>query len=197
MAANPDFSCSSNASRISFSSLEELEAPMLPPRVVCSSKDACFLCNVFISMHRKMHTPRCHGRLYPGWRLPFSPKLTETERRFNNMLGTHVRSSLTTLIARRKKTIYPDPNESTLLTLPLSTSTLRSLGLLEAVIREEEEPDHSDREDVPIISSKSILLIKSSEITIGISPLTHIGDIFIKTSNDIISQTTLSTIPSY
>jgi hypothetical protein len=44
----------------------ELNASRLPPRVVCSSKDACFLCNAFVLMHGKMHTSRCHGRLYPG-----------------------------------------------------------------------------------------------------------------------------------
>ena len=38
----------------------ELEASKLPPRVVCSTKDACFLCNAFIRMYGKIHTPRCH-----------------------------------------------------------------------------------------------------------------------------------------
>jgi hypothetical protein len=43
----------------------------LAPRVICSSKDACYLCNLAIYLYRgKTHTPRSHGRLYPGWRLP-------------------------------------------------------------------------------------------------------------------------------
>lgn len=110
----------------------ELEAFKLPPRVFCSTKDACFLCNAFIRMYGKIHTPRCHGRLYPGWRLPFSPRLKEIEQRFNRELANHIRNSLTTLLSRRKKTVYPDPPESTLLTLPVSASTLRSLALPEA-----------------------------------------------------------------
>jgi hypothetical protein len=83
-------------------------------------------------MYGKIHTPRCHGRLYPGWRLPFSPRLKEIEQRFNRELANHIRNSLTTLLSRRKKTVYPDPPESTLLTLPVSASTLRSLALPEA-----------------------------------------------------------------
>jgi hypothetical protein len=58
----------------------ELKASELPPRVICSSKDACFLCNALIFTHGNMHTPRSHGRLYPGWRLPFFPKLNEIEQ---------------------------------------------------------------------------------------------------------------------
>lgn len=42
----------------------------LPPRVLVSSKDACYLCNAFISIHGRMHVPGIHGRLYNRWRLP-------------------------------------------------------------------------------------------------------------------------------
>ncbi|KAH8656125.1 hypothetical protein BGZ60DRAFT_546315 [Tricladium varicosporioides] len=105
----------------------ELKASKLPPRVVCSTKDACFLCNLFIRMHGKIHTPRCHGKLYPGWRLPSSPRLKESEQKFNRELAGCIRKSLTTLFSRQQKTFYADPNESTLLTLPMSASTLSSL----------------------------------------------------------------------
>ena len=54
--------------------LEE-HASKLTPRVISSSKDACFLCNAFILIHGKMHVPRSHGRLYPGWRFPLILKL--------------------------------------------------------------------------------------------------------------------------
>jgi hypothetical protein len=115
----------------------ELNASRLPPRVVCSSKDACFLCNVFILMHGKMHTPRYRGRLYPGWRLPSMPDLNDLDLRLNSALEDLIKDSLKILLSRQKKTIYPDPNESTLLTLPLSTSTLRTSALAEATEREE------------------------------------------------------------
>jgi hypothetical protein len=137
----------------------ELRGSELPPRVVCSSKDACFLCNTFILMHGKMHTPRYHGRLYPGWRLPSFSELSDVEQRFNQALENHVRNSLRTLLSRQQKTVYPDPMESTLLTLPTSVSTLRSLTLSDAVTGEKREimqpppPDDTGTENNPLISS--------------------------------------------
>ncbi|KAL4744487.1 hypothetical protein BDW72DRAFT_212587 [Aspergillus terricola var. indicus] len=74
----------------------ELKMPRFKPRVICSSKDACFLCRSFIHMHGKLHIPRSHGRLYPCWRLPLLP------------------------------TLYPFPIESTLLTLAISETTRHS-----------------------------------------------------------------------
>ncbi|KAF1912148.1 hypothetical protein BDU57DRAFT_459713 [Ampelomyces quisqualis] len=104
----------------------ELQASKLPPRVVCSSKDACYLCNTFLKMHSKMHTPRHHGRLYPGWRLPQVPNLAHLDMRLNAVLERRIEHSLKLLRSTQTSTIYPDPNESTLLTLPPSTSTLRT-----------------------------------------------------------------------
>jgi OTT_1508-like deaminase len=106
----------------------ELRDSELPSRVVCSSKDACFLCNAFMLVHGKMHTPRCHGRLYPGWRLPQFPKPHDIEHRFNQVLENHARNSLATLLSRKQKTVYLDPMESTLLMLPMSASTLCNLA---------------------------------------------------------------------
>ncbi|KAH8723033.1 hypothetical protein GQ44DRAFT_657616 [Phaeosphaeriaceae sp. PMI808] len=107
----------------------ELNSCKLPPRIITSSKDACFLCNNFILMHGKTHVSRTHGRLYPGWRLPNIPNLVQLEQRFNVTLATQIKASITTLISRGQKTVYPDPNESTLLTLPHSASTLSSLPI--------------------------------------------------------------------
>ncbi|KAM4066307.1 deaminase domain-containing protein [Hirsutella rhossiliensis] len=69
----------------------ETIGPQPLPRVICSSKDACFLCNAFIAMHGKFHTPRHHGRLYPGWRLPHFPQPSDLERRFIQMLDNHAK----------------------------------------------------------------------------------------------------------
>ncbi|EME89671.1 uncharacterized protein MYCFIDRAFT_127117, partial [Pseudocercospora fijiensis CIRAD86] len=101
----------------------ELESFLPPPRVICSSKDACFLCNTFIVMHGKFHTPRCHGKLYPGWRLP-NTDIGRERQHFNDRLQQQIEDSLALLISRRAKTVFLDPNESTLLTLPRSKSTL-------------------------------------------------------------------------
>lgn len=104
----------------------EIYPSSLPPRIIASSKDACFLCNAFILMHGKMHTARTHGRLYPGWRLPSIPTYLSLEQRFNELLASQIHTSLSALLSRGRKTIYPCPNESTLLDLPYSTSTLHS-----------------------------------------------------------------------
>jgi hypothetical protein len=86
--------------------------------------------------HRKIHMPRHHDRLYPGWRLPLSSALKATEQRFKAVLEEQVRSSLHALVSKRQKTIYPDPNESTLLTLAASTSTLQNSVLSRIIERE-------------------------------------------------------------
>ncbi|KAK8171300.1 hypothetical protein BKA80DRAFT_260031 [Phyllosticta citrichinensis] len=46
-----------------------------PPRVVCSSKYACYLCDLFIKTHKGLHTPGSHGRCYSNWRLPMPEEL--------------------------------------------------------------------------------------------------------------------------
>lgn len=121
----------------------ELNPSRLPPRVICSSKDACFLCNAFILMLGKMHMPRYHGRLYPGWRLPSMSNLNDLDLKLNLVLENQIKDSLKILLSRQKKTVYPDPNESTLLTLPLSTSTLHTSALVEATKREEASANNS------------------------------------------------------
>jgi hypothetical protein len=104
----------------------ELNPSKSPPRIIASSKDACFLCNAFIMMHGKTSTAGTHGRLYPGWKLPSIPHLIGLEQRFNAMLAGQIRISIETMLWKNKKTVHPDPNESTLLTLPRSSSTLQS-----------------------------------------------------------------------
>ncbi|OTA97629.1 hypothetical protein M434DRAFT_65415, partial [Hypoxylon sp. CO27-5] len=96
------------------------------PRVVCSSKDACWLCNEFILLYEKVHMPKSHGKLHPGWRLPAlrTPGFDDLAKRYNQRLQSRLSDSLKTLSKRKKRTNYPDPNESTLLTLYLSDSTL-------------------------------------------------------------------------
>lgn len=104
----------------------ELNPSQPPPRIIASSKDACYLCNAFISMHGKMHTSRTHGRLYPGWRLPIVPNLVQLGQRFDEVLAAQIRASVATLVSRGRKTVHPDPNESTLLSLVHSDSTMPS-----------------------------------------------------------------------
>jgi hypothetical protein len=116
----------------------ELNPSKYPPRVIASSKDACFLCNAFIAMHRKIHMSRTHGRLYPGWRLPTVPNLVSLEKRFNAAMGMEIKASIATLHQRGGRTVYPPPNESTLSTLPHSSSTLPSTIMPRQIVEEEE-----------------------------------------------------------
>lgn len=104
----------------------ELRSPKLLPRVICSSKDACFLCNLLIRVYGKIHIPRSHGRLYPGWRLPRVPQLGELERRFCQSLEENFRESCTALLSTGRRTLYPCPNESTFFTLATSGTTVRN-----------------------------------------------------------------------
>jgi hypothetical protein len=114
--------------------------PAFPPRVVCSSKDACYLCNAFIAAHQKWHTPRTHGKLYPGWRLPKLAAMTSVEDQFNQLLETQVKQSLRLLMHRRERTQYVDPAESTIMTLVPSCSTLRESARAMSSAEAERQP---------------------------------------------------------
>ena len=48
----------------------EIHREALRPRVIASSKSACYLCNLFFDLHGDFHSPRTHGRLYDKWILP-------------------------------------------------------------------------------------------------------------------------------
>lgn len=100
---------------------------VLPPRVICSSKDACYLCNLCIGIcQRKTHTARSHGRVYRGWRLPLqNQQLAAT---FNQALESKIKESLNILLQKRERMSYPQPMESTLGTLPPSNTTLSGLS---------------------------------------------------------------------
>lgn len=134
-----------------------------PPRVVCSSKDACFLCNAFINMHGKMYTPRSHGKLYAGWRLPSLSRSSDRERMFTSLLENLARESVKKLFSTNKRTLNPDPNESTVTTLVISSSAASTLNSesstqssTSSLQAEETEPDPVDTVDVITPHTKAI-----------------------------------------
>ncbi|KAF2175390.1 hypothetical protein K469DRAFT_683991 [Zopfia rhizophila CBS 207.26] len=49
---------------------EGLPSETLTPRIICSNKQACFLCNLFFKIHERFLIPNSHGRLYEKWALP-------------------------------------------------------------------------------------------------------------------------------
>ncbi|KAL2270185.1 hypothetical protein VTJ83DRAFT_2369 [Remersonia thermophila] len=74
----------------------ELRPAAVPPRVICSGKNACYLCNLFVRLHGggAYHLPGTHGNLYPGWRLPRHPSLQRTCAQLNRALEARVREAL-------------------------------------------------------------------------------------------------------
>ncbi|KAH7395524.1 hypothetical protein BKA64DRAFT_61062 [Cadophora sp. MPI-SDFR-AT-0126] len=88
----------------------------LPPRIICSSKKACFLCNLFIELHGKYIVPSTHGKLYEKWTLPAS--LTTLTGDQNIAMQSAVRSFDTNLNERLQREIlvaekrFPAPCES-------------------------------------------------------------------------------------
>jgi len=96
----------------------ELNSERRRPRTVCSSKSACYLCDLFFKLHGQYYVPRTHGRLYHKWTLPdWHILLPETRRRdfdvllrnFSDILKVKVRVALD-----RGPVRVNHPNESTL-----------------------------------------------------------------------------------
>lgn len=142
-----------------------------PPRVVCSSKDACYLCNTFITMHKAFHTPGCHGRLYPGWRLP-STHLDQTKK-FNQVLETRLRESLEILFQRKEKTGYPPPNESSLWTMHLSNTTLASTAPTVPILDHQDDlpPTLEGSTAASLTSDSAVSFSVTGDIIRGVSPV--------------------------
>lgn len=59
------------------------------PRVICSSKNACFLCNAFLHIHNQFYTPMTHGKLYTSWTLPNLSALSLTRGRIKELGGLY------------------------------------------------------------------------------------------------------------
>jgi len=105
----------------------EIHPRILRPRVICSSKSACYLCNLFIQIHNQFFMHRTHGRLYDKWILPDWLDAIPTDRR--QKLG-HVVNQLNTIIEDKIRTVftgtqkpYLHPNKSVLVGPALWPST--------------------------------------------------------------------------
>ncbi|KXH65859.1 hypothetical protein CSAL01_02908 [Colletotrichum salicis] len=96
----------------------------LPPRVIRSSKDACYLCNAFIEAEKTFYTSRCHGRLYPSWKLPLVGSRLDLAQRFNELLKGRIRSAYGDMANFKANCPKAIPPESTLSTLNWSISTV-------------------------------------------------------------------------
>lgn len=48
----------------------EQQSTALPPRIISSSKAACYLCKLFFEVHGRFAIPSSHGHLYDSWKWP-------------------------------------------------------------------------------------------------------------------------------
>lgn len=110
----------------------EVPAPgVVLPRVIASSKDACYLCHAFINLHGKYSVPQSHGKLYTGWRVPAMRHLKEAECKLNDFLEQEIQTNVRKFAGMAKKPPVTLPNESTLFPLSISSSTLSRLSCLD------------------------------------------------------------------
>ncbi|KAK4105892.1 hypothetical protein N658DRAFT_136998 [Parathielavia hyrcaniae] len=90
----------------------ELHPPASKPRIICSSKDACYLCNLFITLHGTFYVHKTHGNLYPGWRLLPIPALDRIQVRLNKALETRTREVVGELMTSNSPRLMLSLNEN-------------------------------------------------------------------------------------
>lgn len=113
---------------------EGADPAVLRPRVIASSKDACYLCHTLISLHGQYHIPKTHGRLYRAWRLPTIRTFNPLQQRLNAFLEQQVRATVGRLLEMEGLPRVTYPNESTLFPLTVSASLLSSMRNLSMVL---------------------------------------------------------------
>ena len=103
------------------------------PRAIGASKEACFLCDAFISAHGYFYLSKAHRQLFHKWTVPDrSDYTTATLKRFRSALKIVNEAVLKELeVARRKRVFRPFPLQSSInlhkLILPApSVTTIRS-----------------------------------------------------------------------
>ncbi|KAI4245032.1 MAG: hypothetical protein LQ352_006639 [Teloschistes flavicans] len=82
------------------------------PRVLGVSKSACFLCDLFISLHGHFFFSKTHGRLYDTWTVPDLVEYLPDQRQEYRRIIRAIDRACTGLVARRSKLIRPYPAES-------------------------------------------------------------------------------------
>lgn len=92
----------------------EFHAPLnLIPRVICSTKSACYLCNLFFSLHGRFYMPSTHGRVYEKWTLPNQVQAMR-DSHLDEVIAEFSRAIIEVIIHQvgvpRKRLYYP--NES-------------------------------------------------------------------------------------
>ncbi|OIW34440.1 hypothetical protein CONLIGDRAFT_709775 [Coniochaeta ligniaria NRRL 30616] len=105
----------------------ELNPTSLHPRVICSNKDACYLCNEFIRIHGVFNIPKSHGRLYPGWRLPSLPSFGSTISQMNQTLQSRIDFAYRDIVESNGRSPAHDRSERANIHFSTSMSTIPSM----------------------------------------------------------------------
>lgn len=110
----------------------EMKPVAILPRVICSSKSACFLCDLFLKFHGKFYVARSHGRLYQRWRLPDVQNLvlpsagakiqTAVFEKFNSEVEGRIRR----ILLNRRRLSHLFPSESIYMPSPAWTPSRAS-----------------------------------------------------------------------
>jgi hypothetical protein len=143
------------------------------PRIICSSKSACYLCNLFFRFHGDFHVPRTHGRLYEKWILPDWLDVPMERRQGLGIILTRLKATLENKIQRTSRSKrYLHPNESflppfahwpsssslsrsQLSAAPASTSTIRPQSPL--IHKEKRHSRLSPRTELPLAPPRTPL----------------------------------------
>ncbi|KAL8647577.1 MAG: hypothetical protein Q9210_005480 [Variospora velana] len=124
----------------------------LPPRIMCSSKQACFLCDLFFKIHGRFTVPSTHGRLYEKWALPDAVK-TIKNGDILRTLRTFVSAIENALLRETQSTrkFYPDPYESMILHSAVCSQSNQSKTSARGWSASQRHPCYQD----PISASKN------------------------------------------
>ena len=92
--------------------------PSILPRVICSTKKACYLCCLFFELDDRFFVPSTHGRLYEKWALPDFPRrasASEQQRLFSTIskFSGAIEGKISHILTFGTKP-YPQPMESTI-----------------------------------------------------------------------------------
>ncbi|KAI1317621.1 hypothetical protein F5Y16DRAFT_406597 [Xylariaceae sp. FL0255] len=130
-----------------------------PPRVIQSNKKACYLCNAVFNTIGQPTVIKSHGKLYKTWRLPLLPSWEDLQSRLNDSLENQARVSINLMQQKSRKVGYPDPYESSALSISIdSTASIASTTISRVSdIRPAPFPDSLEQEKItnPPSSSNS------------------------------------------
>jgi hypothetical protein len=149
------------------------------PRIICSSKDACYLCNLFIRLHGAFKVPKAHNNIYAGWRLLPLPALDRVLPQLNDLLEARIRELLVIIMRDRslRLPLPQNPNESTV--FPFSTSLptpASSVRTVEASGSVAVKPEEVNENELGLLEGENALDPERSDDSSGQTPTTRTRD---------------------